>query len=181
MVEDRGKVMASGAGLLIFGVRPNRFLPQAGISAVAYSGVEKDYDAKARATLRGPLAPLYPAAASDFDLPYPGLPRTFSEHGGAVEAGVIEGALDFVRRHIDVQARIDDSGRRAERWDFPLEGVREAVVNAVAHRDYTIAVCRGLALRHPGSGPAGSPVGRRPVRGPVSRAPLRSGPVVPGR
>ena len=140
MVEDRGKVMASGAGLLIFGVRPNRFLPQAGISAVAYSGVEKDYDAKARATLRGPLVPLYPAAASDFDPPYPGMPRTFSEHGGAVEAGVIEGALDFVRRHIDVQARIDDSGRRAERWDYPLEGVREAVVNAVAHRDYTIAV-----------------------------------------
>ena len=75
MAEDRGRGMASGAGLLIFGVRPNRFLPQAGISAVAYSGVEKDYDAKARATLRGPLVPLYPAAASDFDQPYPGLGR----------------------------------------------------------------------------------------------------------
>ena len=140
MVEDRGNVMASGAGLLLFGMRPNRFLPQAGISAVAYSGVEKDYDAKGRVTLRGPLVPLHPAPASDFDQPYPRMPHTFSEYGGAVEAGVIEGALDFVRRHIDVQAWIEDDGRRAERWDYPLETVREALVNAVAHRDYTIAV-----------------------------------------
>lgn len=140
MVEDRGSVMASGAGLLLFGARPNRFLPQAGISAAAYAGGEKDYDAKARATLRGPLVSLHPAPASDFDQPYPGLPRTFSEYGGVVEAGVIESALDFVRRHIDVQAWIEESGRRCERWDYPLETVREALVNAVAHRDYTIAV-----------------------------------------
>ena len=140
MVEDRGGFLATGAGLLLFGVRPNRFLPQAGISAVAYSGSEKDYDAKARATLRGPLTPLHPAPTSEFELSYPGLPRTFSEYGGVVEAGVIESALDFVRRHIDVQAWIEESGRRSERWDYPLETVREALVNAVAHRDYTIAV-----------------------------------------
>ena len=140
MVENRGRFMASGAGLLLFGVRPNRFLPQAGISAVAYSGSEKDYDAKARAALRGPLTPFHPAPTSEFEPSYPGLPRTFSEYGGVVEAGVIEGALDFVRRHIDVQAWIEETGRRSERWDYPLETVREALVNAVAHRDYTIAV-----------------------------------------
>ena len=50
MVEDRGRVMPGAAGLLLFGTRPNRRLPQTGISAAAYSDAEKDYDAKARAT-----------------------------------------------------------------------------------------------------------------------------------
>ena len=140
MVEDRGRAMPGAAGLLLFGARPNRWLPQTGISAAAYAGAEKDYDAKARATLRGPLVPLYPAPASDFDRPYPWMPRTFSDYGRTVESGVLEGALDFVRRNTEIRAWIGDTGQRQERWDYPLETVREALVNAVAHRDYTITV-----------------------------------------
>jgi ATP-dependent DNA helicase RecG len=45
-----------------------------------------------------------------------------------------------VRRNIDVHAAIDSGGQRQERWDYPLDAVREAIVNAVAHRDYTISV-----------------------------------------
>ena len=37
-------------------------------------------------------------------------------------------------------AWIESGGRRLERSDYPLEAVREALVNAVAHRDYTITV-----------------------------------------
>ena len=84
---------------------------------------------------------LFPAPSDDPGQPlYPLLPRTFSEAGNAVEAGVIEQALDFVRRNIEVTAWIENGGRRLERWDYPLEAVREALVNAVAHRDYTITV-----------------------------------------
>ena len=141
MTEDRPRPMPSAGGLLLFGLKPNRFLPQAGISAVAYSGTEKGYDAKARATMRGPAVSLFPTPSSDPGQPlYPLLPRTFSEAGNAVEAGVIEQALDFVRRNIEVTAWIESGGRRLERSDYPLEAVREALVNAVAHRDYTITV-----------------------------------------
>lgn len=122
MAEDRGRSIPSAGGLLLFGVRPQRYLPQAGITAVAYPGTAKDYDAKERATIRGPAVAL------------------LSEAGEVVEAGVIEQALDFVRRNTTVAAEVDEGGRRQERWQYPWEAVREAVVNAIAHRDYTIAV-----------------------------------------
>lgn len=131
MVEDRDRVVPSVAGLLLFGPQPNRFLPQAGISAVAYSGATKDYDARARATLRGPIVSLFAAdeGRSDADA-----------NGRTVETGVIEQALDFVRRNTEVTAEIDDGGQRVDRSDYPFEALREAIVNAVAHRDYTISV-----------------------------------------
>ncbi|MBS3948794.1 MAG: putative DNA binding domain-containing protein [Dethiobacter sp.] len=140
MIEDRGRVLASTAGLLLFGARPNRYIPQAGITAVAYSGVEKDYDAKARAVLRGPVVSLFSARSEERAHLYSAMSSTFSGNPDTVDAGVIEQALDFVRRNIEVKAWIDDGGRRQERWDYPLDAVREAVVNAIAHRDYTITV-----------------------------------------
>ena len=142
MYEDRGRPMPSAGGLLLFGARPQKYLPQAGISAAAYTGTEKDYGARARATLRGAAVSLFPAphGGGGAEEAWSGLPRTFSEAGDAVEAGVVEQALDFVRRNIAIDASIDQGGQRRERWDYPLEAVREAIVNAIAHRDYTIGV-----------------------------------------
>lgn len=140
MYEDRDRAMPSAGGLLLFGLRPNRLLPQAGITAIAYSGTEKDYAAKERASLRGPVVSLFSARDADAGPYYPKLPRAFSEGGPAVEAGIIEQAMEFVRRNIEVTSWIDDGGQRQERWDYPIEAVREAIVNAVAHRDYTINV-----------------------------------------
>ncbi|PKQ02579.1 MAG: ATP-dependent DNA helicase RecG, partial [Alphaproteobacteria bacterium HGW-Alphaproteobacteria-11] len=120
MILDRGRMMATVGGMLLFGVRPNRYLPQSGISAVAYPGQEKDYATQERAVLRGPIVALRSTA------------------GDLVEAGLVEQAIDFVRRNTQMKAQIGTDGRREERWDYPLEAVREAIVNAIAHRDYTI-------------------------------------------
>lgn len=139
MAEDRGRPMPSVAGVLLFGTRPKKFLPQSGITAVAYSGTQKDYDARARQTLSGPLVSLFSAPGSPAGI-YPNLPVTFSAGVDAVEAGVIEQTLEFIRRNIEVAAHVDEGGQRQERWEYPLETLREAIVNAVAHRDYTIAV-----------------------------------------
>ncbi|MFH0824671.1 MAG: ATP-binding protein [Pseudomonadota bacterium] len=122
MVQDRGRAVPTAGALILFGLRPNRYLPQAGITAVAYAGTEKDYSARERTVLRGPAAALLTGA------------------GDLLETGLIEQAMEFVRRNSHVRAHIDEGGRRKEHWDYPGEAVREAVVNAVAHRDYSIAV-----------------------------------------
>jgi ATP-dependent DNA helicase RecG len=122
MVEDRGRAISTAGALILFGMKPNRYLPQAGITAVAYPGTEKDYTAKERTVLRGPAVAL------------------LSKTGEVVETGGIEQALEFVRRNTHMEAKVDEGGRRSERWDYPLDAIREAVVNAVAHRDYTITV-----------------------------------------
>ena len=140
MYVDRGRTLPSAGGLLLLGARPQKYLPQAGISAAAYTGTEKDYDAKARATLRGAAVSLYPAPNTELGQFHSALPATFSEADNAVEAGVIGQAMDFVRRNIEIKASIDIGGRRTERWDYPIEAAREAIVNAIAHRDYTIGV-----------------------------------------
>ena len=108
------------AGLLLFGSRPSRYLPQAKIDAAAYFGREKDYDARERRTLRGPIV------------------RLKGADGAVLEPGLVEQAVEFVRRNIETVA-LEDGVRRQPRWDYPEEAVREAVVNAIVHRDYLLS------------------------------------------
>jgi ATP-dependent DNA helicase RecG len=56
----------------------------------------------------------------------------------AIEGSVIEQVeevMTFIRRNIRMGAEIKGL-RREERWEYPLEALREAVVNAICHRDY---------------------------------------------
>ncbi|MBI3195280.1 MAG: putative DNA binding domain-containing protein [Ignavibacteriae bacterium] len=45
-------------------------------------------------------------------------------------------ALNFIRRHINVAAKITGKPEREEIWEYPKEALREAIVNAICHRDY---------------------------------------------
>ena len=101
----------------LFGENPNRRLPQAGVTAVAFSGSEKDYNTADEERIRGPLA------------------SRVSRRGAAVEKGVIDRTVDFVKRNMGSVAWLEGARRRRKRA-YPLDAVREAVVNAVAHRDH---------------------------------------------
>ena len=121
MLEDVEGRRSTVAGLLLFGRNPNRWLPQAGITAVAFPSSEKGYATIDEEVIRGPLV------------------SSVSTHGRVVEPGVIDRTISFVMRNVGRRAWIE-GGRRRRRTALPSGAVREAIVNAVAHRDYTIEV-----------------------------------------
>ena len=94
------------AEMLLFGAAPKRFLPQAGIEAAAFSGREKDYAARERATLREPMTPL------------------MDRKGGLLEVGLVERALEFVRRNTTGDGR--SGGRRPPRGALRLSDAGRA-------------------------------------------------------
>jgi ATP-dependent DNA helicase RecG len=47
-------------------------------------------------------------------------------------------AVEFVKEHIKLHAKIVET-ERVETWEYPIEAVREAITNAVCHRDYEIS------------------------------------------
>ena len=121
LVEGVREAVPSLAAIALFGTSTARHLPQSGIDAVAYPGLEKDYAAVERVTLRGPLAPLMTSA------------------GELVEPGIVDSAVAFMRRNVGVRAELANGVRRVETRGLPDEPVREALVNAVIHRDYLLA------------------------------------------
>ena len=119
MTVSAGQYVATVDGLLLFGKLPDRYVPQSGIRAICYPGIEADYATRADENLRGPMVPL---GAGD---------------GSLVEAGLVDQAWSFVRRNTTPTARLEGA-RRVDRWEYPEDVVREMLVNALIHRDYSI-------------------------------------------
>ena len=120
MTMSTGLSVATIDGMLLFGRTRNKFLPQSGIRAVCFPGTEPDYAVRADEDLRGPMVPLRSAS------------------GEIVELGLVDQAWDFVRRNTTPTAHLE-SARKIQSWEYPESVVREAVVNALVHRDYSIA------------------------------------------
>ena len=47
-------------------------------------------------------------------------------------------AVEFVRKNSRTKTIIDENGRRIDRPEYPIKAVREAILNALVHRDYSI-------------------------------------------
>ena len=120
MTESAGARVATVDGLLLFGKAPERHLPQSGVRAICYPGAEPAYATRADEDLRGPLVPL-----------------KFTD-GSVLDRGLVDQAWDFVRRNTAPTARLEGA-RRIDGWEYPESVIREALVNALVHRDYGIA------------------------------------------
>ncbi len=110
--DENGALRPTVAGVLMATEDPRRWLPNAFIQAVAYRGSEIQP--------RGAIS-LYQLDAADLS--------------GPLDAQVTQ-ACRFVNRNMKIGA-FKDLGRR-DLPQFDMAAVFEALVNAVAHRDYSI-------------------------------------------
>jgi ATP-dependent DNA helicase RecG len=119
-----GNVVCSIAGLVLFGRSPRRYLRQAGVRWMAFDGADKTYRALDDDTLDGPLVGRFRQDA--------GAARE------AVEPGLIEHLLSRMTPFVSGEGEELVGGVRRERaWRYPPDALREAIVNALAHRDWT--------------------------------------------
>lgn len=97
----------TNAAILLFGASPTRFLPSSDLRCVHFHGAR-------------PVPPLL--ANTLFD-------------GSIMD--LIEKAMEFVMSRLELRiGRRSGSGRAPHSYEIPKEVVLEAIVNAVAHRDY---------------------------------------------
>lgn len=117
------------AGLVLFGISPRRFLRQAGMRVLVFEGADKTYSALLDTVLDGPLVGLWRIFEEGT--------RTLSE----TDFGLIERFVETIQPFVSEEgATVNQHFRRERRWFYPHEAVREACINALAHRDWTRSV-----------------------------------------
>lgn len=112
-ITRNGKVTISS--VLLFCRYPQAFFPQLGIIATAFPGDEIGEAGetgerfKDRQRIEGTLPEM------------------------------LEKAIGFVQRNMRTKTIIDpDTGKREDRGDYPIVAIREAILNTLVHRDYSI-------------------------------------------
>ena len=102
------------AGLMTFSRYPQTFFPQLCITAVALPGTEQGEIGESgerfidNARITGSIPDM------------------------------LEEAVDFVRRNSRTKTIIDENGKRIDKPEYPIRAVREAILNALVHRDYSV-------------------------------------------
>lgn len=123
LTEAGDNICCTIAGLVLFGKHPRQFLRQAGIRVFAFTGEDKEYQALLDDILDGPMV-------GRFDIN--------EGRNTLIDSGIIERLMTSVTPLISQEANAPDSNlRRDTAWFYPIEAIRETVVNALAHRDWT--------------------------------------------
>ena len=102
------------AGLMMLGEYPQAFFPQLSVTAMVVAGTEI-----------GELG-----ANGERFIDNQRIEGTLTQ--------MLEGTMAFIRRNIRNATIIDENGKRADRTEYPMVAVREIVLNALIHRDYSI-------------------------------------------
>ncbi len=102
------------AAVLVFGLYPQTWFPQLCITAVALPGTS--------------MGDTDPDGARFLD----------NKRITGSLPDMLDEAVDFVRKNMRTKTIIDENGHRADKEEYPLVAVREAILNALIHRDYSM-------------------------------------------
>lgn len=114
------------AGVVLFAHRPRRVLRQAGVRWMAFAQTDMDYQALDDQVLDAPLVGLWARA---------GKGELYQAQPGLIEL-FMQQAQPFLSMET---AQLVDLVRRERVWLYPPEALREALINALVHRDWTRA------------------------------------------
>ncbi|MGR3913792.1 MAG: putative DNA binding domain-containing protein [Gammaproteobacteria bacterium] len=106
----------------LFAKQPGRKLPYASTRVTVYAGKDKQYDAVLDDTLDVPIVEYRGENAS-----------------GLVEPALHERIIERVKPHISEAKLVGATRTRV--WQYPQEALRELLVNALVHRDWTRRDC----------------------------------------
>lgn len=127
MAEDALKnKTCTVAGLVCFGFNPRQLFRQAGIRFMSFKGTELTYQAEIDTVINGPMVARYRKAESGNEI---------------IDEGIIEKLSQIMHPFITEESdTINKNMVREEKWYYPWPAVREAVINALIHRDWTRSV-----------------------------------------
>ncbi len=117
--DERAPLVCTYAGQLLFGKKPRRWLPQAGIRLVIFGGEDKDS---------------FPVLDGVLDQAFVGF-RGRSDRKELQQPSLPGRLLHYMKLHA-YKEQVTDM-QRERHWDYPVDVIRELVVNAYAHRDWT--------------------------------------------
>lgn len=124
VVRPDGPAACTIAGLVLFGRSPRRCLRYAGVRWMSFVGDTKEYQAQDDIVLDGPLVALWEGRS--------GAGRSI------VEDGLLERLIDRMHPFIsEERSEIHGGLRRELNCRYPSDAVREALLNAFVHRDWT--------------------------------------------
>ncbi|MGV6853186.1 MAG: RNA-binding domain-containing protein [bacterium] len=115
--------MVTIAGMVLFGKKPRQYLKQSGFRIFVFNSTDKEYKAELDVVLDAPLA-------GRWDV---------SQHGKQlIDEGLIENAIAKIAPFISEESdEINSNLQRETDWFYPIEAIREVLINAVVHRDWT--------------------------------------------